>query len=171
MPKLNFPEKFPNLCPVESLGCQCLTLEFFHRLGWVGRDMALIDEPAVATFEIINEDSLFFWTFNEKSLGSGPLATLEGQYATWLTKKYGALDKAFASWGNEKHARDNVAEQFLAREVRPPLAVSEHCGIGSVMPQETRLDQGLRRGGADRWKHGNPPRAPEYGRLRLRAAI
>ena len=70
---------------------------------------ALIDEPAVATFEIINEDSLFFWTFNEKSLGSGPLATLEGQYATWLTKKYGALDKAFASWGNEKHARDNVA--------------------------------------------------------------
>ncbi len=69
---------------------------------------ALIDEPAVACFEIINEDSMFFWTFNEKALGAGPLATLEGQYAAWLTKKYSALDKAFAAWGSEKHGRDSV---------------------------------------------------------------
>ncbi len=70
---------------------------------------SLIDEPALACVEIINEDSMFFWTFNAESLGQGPLATLEGQFAAWLDKKYGGLDKAFAAWGNEKHPRDNVA--------------------------------------------------------------
>lgn len=75
---------------------------------------ALIDEPAVATFEIINEDSLFFWTFNEKALGPGPLATLEGQYAAWLAKKHGGLEQAFAAWGGERHGRDNLAAKRAA---------------------------------------------------------
>lgn len=75
---------------------------------------ALIDEPAVACVEIINEDSLFFWTFTAENLGQGPLATFEGQYAAWLDKKYSGLDKAFANWGNEKHQRDNVAGKRAA---------------------------------------------------------
>ncbi len=75
---------------------------------------ALIDEPAVACVEIINEDSLLFWTFSAETLGAGPLATLEGHYAAWLTKKYGGLPKAFAAWGQEKHARDNVKDQRAA---------------------------------------------------------
>ncbi len=70
---------------------------------------ALIDEPALACVEIINEDSLFFWTFTAKNLGDGPLATLEGQYAAWLEKKHGDLDKAFATWGGQKQGRDNAA--------------------------------------------------------------
>lgn len=70
---------------------------------------ALIDEPALAIVEIINEDSLFFWTFNAGNIGEGPLATFESQYAAWLTKKYGDLDKAFAAWGGAKQARDNAA--------------------------------------------------------------
>ena len=69
---------------------------------------ALIDEPAIACFEIINEDSLFFWTFNADNLGEGPLATLEGQFAAWLAKKYGGLEKALAMWGHAKHQRDNL---------------------------------------------------------------
>lgn len=70
---------------------------------------ALIDEPALAGVEIINEDSLFFWTFKAENLGDGPLATLENQYATWLIRKYGSLDKAFAAWGGPKQARDEAA--------------------------------------------------------------
>jgi len=70
---------------------------------------ALIDEPAIACVEIINEDSLFFWTFTAESLGQGPLATLEGQYAAWLDKKYDGLGKAFASWGTGPQPRDDVA--------------------------------------------------------------
>jgi hypothetical protein len=70
---------------------------------------ALIDEPAIATVEIINEDSLFFWTFTAGSIAEGPLAMFEGQYAAYLIKKYGDLDKAFAAWGGQKQARDNAA--------------------------------------------------------------
>ena len=70
---------------------------------------ALSDEPAVACVEIINEDSLFFWTFSAANIGAGPLATLEGQFAAWLTQKYGSLDKAFVAWGKEKQPRDDVA--------------------------------------------------------------
>jgi hypothetical protein len=69
---------------------------------------ALIDEPALAMVEIINEDSLFFWTFTAENLGQGPLATLEGQFADYLSKKYGDLDQAFAAWGGAKQARDNI---------------------------------------------------------------
>jgi len=75
---------------------------------------ALVDEPAVACVEIINEDSLFFWTFGAASLGPGPLETLENQYAAWLEKKYGSLKSAFAAWGKEQHARDNVASKRAA---------------------------------------------------------
>lgn len=70
---------------------------------------ALVDEPAIACVEIINEDSLFFWTFTAENLGEGPLATLEGQYAAWLEKKYAGLEKAFAAWGTGPQPRDNVA--------------------------------------------------------------
>lgn len=75
---------------------------------------ALIDEPAIACVEIINEDSLLFWTFNAASLGEGPLATLEGRYAAWLAKKYGGLEQAFAAWGKEHQQRDNVAAKRAA---------------------------------------------------------
>lgn len=70
---------------------------------------AIIDEPAFACVEIINEDSLFFWTFKDDSMGPGPTATFEKQFAAWLEKKYGGLDKAFAAWGGAKQKRDDVA--------------------------------------------------------------
>lgn len=70
---------------------------------------ALIDEPAIACVEIINEDSLFFWTFKDDNIGTGPMATLEGQYAAWLAKKYNGLDQAFTAWGGAKEKRDDAA--------------------------------------------------------------
>ncbi len=74
----------------------------------------LMDEPAVACFEIINEDSMFFWTFNEKNLGAGPLATLEKQYAAWLIKQHGSLAQAIMAWGKEQHQRDDLAGKRVA---------------------------------------------------------
>ena len=70
---------------------------------------ALITEPALAGVEIINEDSLFFWTFKAENLGAGPLATLESQFGAWLAHKYGTLDAAMAAWGGPTHDRDNAA--------------------------------------------------------------
>jgi hypothetical protein len=51
----------------------------------------LADEPAVFGLEIQNEDSFFFWTFNEQ-IPDEQLRILESQFGDWLKKKYGSLD-------------------------------------------------------------------------------
>jgi len=70
----------------------------------------LVDEPAVASLEMQNEDSLFFWTFNPASIPDAEMRILEKLYGDWLVKKYGSLDAAFAKWGGLKVARDLPAE-------------------------------------------------------------
>lgn len=70
----------------------------------------LIDEPAVAGAEIINEDSYFFWTFHENNIPDPQLRILEAQFGDWLKTKYGSLDAAFRKWNGLKVARDNPAE-------------------------------------------------------------
>lgn len=70
----------------------------------------LIDEPAVFGAELINEDSFFFWTFNEKNIPDTQLRLLEQQFGDWLKIKYGSLDKAFAAWKGTKVVRDAPAE-------------------------------------------------------------
>jgi hypothetical protein len=110
-----------------AIGKHPFTLPYFEpRMQQIYRDWvkqilttkingkALIDEPAVACVEIINEDSLFFWTFNAANIGDGPLLTLETQYAEWLKQKYGRLDKAFTAWGKEHHERDNATANRAA---------------------------------------------------------
>lgn len=70
----------------------------------------LIDEPAVFGAELINEDSFFFWTFNDKNIPDPQLRMLEQQFGEWLKTKYGSLDKALAAWKGQKVARDVPAE-------------------------------------------------------------
>ncbi len=70
----------------------------------------LIDEPAVFGAELINEDSFFFWTFNDKNIPDAQLRLLEQQFGEWLKAKYGSLEKAFAAWNGQKIARDALAD-------------------------------------------------------------
>ena len=70
----------------------------------------LIDEPAVFGVELVNEDSLFFWTFNDKGIPDRPLREMERQFGDWLLKKYGSFDKAFSAWGGLKVDRDVPGE-------------------------------------------------------------
>jgi hypothetical protein len=64
----------------------------------------LAREPAVAMIEIINEDSLLFWTFSKKNVPPVHWRALEALFAKWLNKEYGALAKAYAAWGGRRQA-------------------------------------------------------------------
>jgi hypothetical protein len=75
---------------------------------------ALIEEPAVFGLEIQNEDSFFFWTFSENNIPDQELRILEGQFADWLAKKYGSIEKGVAHWNGLTQKRDNLAEKRLA---------------------------------------------------------
>ena len=70
----------------------------------------LIDEPAVASLEMQNEDSLFFWTFNPDAIPDAQMRILEKQYGDWLVKQYGSLEAASAKWGGLKVHRDAPEE-------------------------------------------------------------
>jgi hypothetical protein len=68
---------------------------------------ALINDPAVAGLEIINEDSFFFWTFNEKNIPDAQLRIIEAQFGDWLKAKYGSMYAALQAWGGAKLTRDD----------------------------------------------------------------
>lgn len=74
--------------------------------------IALADEPAVAIYEIINEDSLFFWTFNKKNVGATQWSDLERRFAAWATTTYGSVDAAQQAWQGER--RDGDGAERLA---------------------------------------------------------
>ena len=73
----------------------------------------LVDEPALAGLEIINEDSYFFWTFSPSNIPDAELRILETQFGDWLKRKYGSLDAAMGRWHGQKTARDNPAQGRL----------------------------------------------------------
>ncbi|WP_428388322.1 hypothetical protein [Mucisphaera sp.] len=62
-----------------------------------GRTLA--ENPAVAAIEILNEDSLFFWTFAPyDNIPEATTIGLERAFARWLTRKYNNLPAAFDAW-------------------------------------------------------------------------
>ncbi|MBD1910915.1 hypothetical protein [Leptolyngbya sp. FACHB-8] len=75
--------------------------------------LSLARDPAVASLELINEDSLMFWTFDPNRLQPRPREELERQFATWLRDRYGSLDAALTAWGgaatSARVASDRVA--------------------------------------------------------------
>jgi hypothetical protein len=70
----------------------------------------LIDDPAVASLEIQNEDSLFFWTFSDTNIPDHPMRIIEKAFSDWLVKKYGTLDAAIKAWNGLAVPRDAPAE-------------------------------------------------------------
>ena len=73
----------------------------------------LIDDPAVAGFELINEDSYFFWTFDSNSIPDAELRIIETQFADWLKAQYGSLDAVLRRWKNQTTPRDAPTEGRL----------------------------------------------------------
>lgn len=70
----------------------------------------LVEEPAVASLEMQNEDSFFFWTFSEQNIPDAQLRLLEKLFGDWLDKKYGSVEAALTQWNGLKVKRDAPAE-------------------------------------------------------------
>jgi hypothetical protein len=76
--------------------------------------IALKDEPALAMVEMVNEDSLFFWTFNPEAGQNGNIpdaqrARIEQQFGDWLLRKYPGQTLAqirSSAWGGLSTAQD-----------------------------------------------------------------
>lgn len=60
--------------------------------------MKLIDDPSVLGLEMINEDSLFFWTFKASNLPKPQMDLLETLFADWLKDRFGSLKKTLTRW-------------------------------------------------------------------------
>ena len=64
-------------------------------------------DPAVAMVELVNEDSLFFWTFTKRNVPPPQWRMLEGRFADWLIERHGGLAEAVAAWGGGAHDGDD----------------------------------------------------------------
>ncbi|MCL2645749.1 MAG: hypothetical protein FWD61_01945 [Phycisphaerales bacterium] len=73
----------------------------------------LIYDPAVAGVEIQNEDSLFFWTFNDKNIPETQLRLFESQFADFFKNDYTSLNEI--RWlAKQRLPRDNPAQNRIA---------------------------------------------------------
>jgi hypothetical protein len=68
----------------------------------------LLEEPALMSVELVNEDSYFFWTFNEKNLPPPQLEMLETQFASWAAEKHGGIEAAYKAWKGMKLPLDSA---------------------------------------------------------------
>ncbi|HUV38494.1 MAG TPA: hypothetical protein VMY39_02725, partial [Planctomycetota bacterium] len=96
-------------------------------------------DPAVAVVEIVNEDSLLFWTFSAKNIPRAEMGKLEKGYADWLVKRHGSVDRAVRSWG----ARGRFKDDDLAAG-RVALLDAWHFtsgGLGKAVSRERMSDQ------------------------------
>ena len=77
--------------------------------------IALKDDPALAFFEICNEDNmLFYWV---DSIKGAPLQLLQQKFAQWAAAKYGSAEKALAAWGGGAVSGDAPQEGRLGMMV------------------------------------------------------
>jgi hypothetical protein len=74
----------------------------------------LLEEPALMSVELVNEDSYFFWTFSDKNLPAPQLEMLETRFASWVVKKHGGIEAAYKAWNGMKMPRDS-AERLAFR--------------------------------------------------------
>ncbi|MFO0956568.1 MAG: hypothetical protein U0800_03765 [Isosphaeraceae bacterium] len=68
----------------------------------------LAKEPAVALFQIQNEDSLLFWT--EQAIKGPARDRLARKFGGWLKAKYGSLESARKAWGGARMPEDSFTE-------------------------------------------------------------
>jgi len=72
--------------------------------------LSLRQDPTLAFIEILNEDSLFFWTFVPyESVPAPQMQILERLFGGWLQKKDPSLGRTFRRWGGSRIRGDDEA--------------------------------------------------------------
>ena len=72
--------------------------------------VSLAEDPTLAFVEILNEDSLFFWTFDPyRSVPAPQMRLLETSFGEWLKQRYGGLAQALARWSGGHIKGDDAA--------------------------------------------------------------
>ena len=66
----------------------------------------LLDNPALMSVELVNEDSYFFWTFTDKNLPKPQMEMLQTQFAAWVKKKHGSIESALKTWNTQRMPGD-----------------------------------------------------------------
>ncbi len=75
----------------------------------------LAQDPALAIFQLQNEDSLLFWT--EQNIKGKARERLGRKFGAWLNKKYGTLDAAKKAWSSESMPEDDFASGLVGLHI------------------------------------------------------
>lgn len=75
--------------------------------------VSLVDEPALMGIELVNEDSLFFWTFSYKNVPEPQMRKMEARFGEWAARRYGSMNAALEKWTPVRHDRDDPASGRL----------------------------------------------------------
>ncbi|MFH5804483.1 hypothetical protein [Alienimonas sp. DA493] len=81
------------------------TKEFYARVN-PHTGLPIAEDPTVAMLQILNEDSLLFWT--AQRLPDPYREILADAYSEWLTERYGSVAAAWAAWGDGYKGRDDL---------------------------------------------------------------
>ncbi len=97
-------------------------LQRMHR-GWLRQmltrpnpytNVPLAEDPAVGLIEIVNEDSLLFWTFSKKNVPAVYWRELERGFGEWLIDAYGSIARARQAWGGGAMDGDAPDQRTMA---------------------------------------------------------
>jgi len=73
--------------------------------------LPLNEDPAVALFTFLNEDTAFFYTFHH--LKGAPLRMAQEGFADWASEQYGSAEEALAAWKETPAKGDDLEEGRL----------------------------------------------------------
>ncbi|NNJ27363.1 hypothetical protein [Alienimonas chondri] len=100
------------------------TREFYTRVN-PHTGLSIANDPTVAMLQILNEDSLLFWT--AQRLPDPYRELLAEAYSKWLTEKYGSVAEAWAAWGEGYKGKDDLDDL-------------ENGRLGTLRPYDLTLD-------------------------------
>lgn len=113
--------------------------------------LPLAHDPALGLIELCNEDSLFFWTFNRKTIPPEQWEILEQKFAAYLTQKYGSLETAFSRWPKAKHGHDDASvgrvgvyeAWHMTREAQEQISADERKRVAEQVAFLAELQRGF----------------------------